>query len=247
MLNDQVRAHELGAGEKKSTSSCSSKTTGKRLHETVATLIPMDEEVEDKGIVDGLSQHFSDNDEDEEEEEEEEDEQDGEKDDDDRATNSLQTLIEGLDSRNKSSSSNKQKKAMENITEACEESEYNISSNAAPDSKKRKLEINDLMGVLSDTTGFGGLKKQLEILDSRHSSSNGGTVAVPLAKRAQDKIERDVAYIKAKSEIKKWVPIVSKNRIADNLSFPMNVAPDYKTSNGELVSKFQVINSCFIL
>ncbi len=242
MLNDQVRAHELGSDDKKKSSSIKGgDVPGKRLHETVATLIPMDDDDDDEEELDnsGLSQDFSEEEEQMSDSEVSDDESDGN--DKQDHVSSLQTMIESLDARDKksSSASNKQKKSIENVTEACEESEYNISSNAAPDSKKRKLDINDLMGVLSDTTGFGGLKKQLEILDSR-DSSNGGTVSAPLAKRAQDKIERDVAYTKAKSEIKKWVPIVSKNRIAENLSFPMNAAPDYKTSNGELVSKFEV-------
>ncbi|KAI9207039.1 Utp14 protein-domain-containing protein [Polychytrium aggregatum] len=146
------------------------------------------------------------------------------------------------------------KRHMSEITEAFEESEYAISTrDSAADldsgsaKANQKLNFADMVGVLQDTTDFGGLKKQIEQLetpvavrDSLHKAATqqAAVVSAPLPKRVQDRLTREAAFAETKKDISKWTPIIKKNREATHLQFPMNEPPAPGVSSSGLVSKF---------
>jgi U3 small nucleolar RNA-associated protein 14 len=160
-----------------------------------------------------------------------------ESDNDDVGADGLQDLIQGL-SKSDGSGRKSRKRGLAELTEAFEESEYNVNSRESSDMKK-KVRLDELIGALSDETAFGGLKKKIVKLDvSDRRTGLGETVSVPLHKRAHDKLNREAAYLEAKNQVKKWVGVVQKNRKADTLKF---TAPEVsKTTNNSLVSKFKV-------
>jgi U3 small nucleolar RNA-associated protein 14 len=149
----------------------------------------------------------------------------------------LEDLVQGL-SKSGGSGRKSRKRGLAELTEAFEESEYNVNSRESSDMKK-KVRLEELIGSLGDETAFGGLKKKIVKLDvSDRKTGLGETVAVPLHKRAHDKLNREAAYNEAKNQVKKWVNVVQTNRKADTLKF---TGPDVsKTTNNSLVSKFKV-------
>ncbi|KAJ3010347.1 hypothetical protein HKX48_007451, partial [Thoreauomyces humboldtii] len=139
----------------------------------------------------------------------------------------------------------KRKRAVDK-TEVYDESEYNVSARAQASDEdevplaRQKIGLDDLMGSLEDRTGFGGLKKQLAGLT--RAKGKTATVDAPLPKRAQDRIDRQVAYGETKKEVTKWQALVKKNRETSHLKFPMNEPSVLNQSSGALVEKFVATN-----
>jgi U3 small nucleolar RNA-associated protein 14 len=105
------------------------------------------------------------------------------------------------------------KKRLSERTEAYDESEYSMSAHAQSSSgAKKKLDIADMMDALDDESGFGALKKNLRELEGSGKSKIKETLAAPLPKRIQDRLNRQAAYKEAKKEVGKWQPLVKQNR-----------------------------------
>ncbi|KAJ1558477.1 hypothetical protein HK096_000098, partial [Nowakowskiella sp. JEL0078] len=159
--------------------------------------------------------------------------------DDDLDSAALSTFIQGLDIPEPS----KQTK-FKSRTEAFEESEFNLpvrdKSSTELSSARNKLQLQDLVSVLKDSTEFGSLKKQLESFDKmdEKGGKNSGPLPAPLPSRLQDKVERKAAFDQTKKELNKWVPLVKKNREADHISFTESDQHSSIPSSGVLVSKF---------
>lgn len=88
---------------------------------------------------------------------------------------------------------------------------------------KNKLTLDDL-GLPSVQDKF--VKKSLKLLAAEAKSEtnkNGvsGKLAVPLAKRQQDKLDRGAAYDKTKETLERWTDTVKHNRRAEHLMFPL--------------------------
>ncbi|KAJ3088093.1 hypothetical protein HK102_009599 [Quaeritorhiza haematococci] len=210
---------------------------------TLATLMPSTNDSESEGDEDAVPMSDSDRDQEEDEDEEMDD--------------GLLSIVNSL-GNTKTQQKSKQGFGAKERTEAFDESEYNLGSKSwatSSSSAKGKLALNDLVGVLKDTTGFGGLKKQLETLESAAETAKKGgknaggsgksddVVNVPLPKRMQDRLNRSAAFDEAKKEVSKWVPLVKKNREADHLVFTGSDAPANNISNGALVGKFEAETS----
>ncbi|KAF8929147.1 hypothetical protein BGZ58_009148 [Dissophora ornata] len=203
----------------------------------------------------GSDEEEEDEDEGEEEEEgeDEEDEDEDMEDDDDIKGTGLTSFIDSLETKpskrkqddTHDSSSKKARKALRERTEAYDESEYNLqahrssAAHSVNGSNKKKLDIFDLVSTVQDEAGFSALKKNVQALEK--GSKKGKTVdtlAAPLPKIVQDRLNRQAAYDETKKEVSKWLPIVQKNRQAEHLAFPMNAPPIDSPSNATLASKF---------
>ncbi|KAI6208510.1 hypothetical protein M3Y96_00123000 [Aphelenchoides besseyi] len=53
-------------------------------------------------------------------------------------------------------------------------------------------------------------------------SNKKRTLTAPLHRQARERVESKFAYSESKKELKRWDPIVQKNRAAEQLSFPLN-------------------------
>ncbi|RKO89789.1 Utp14 protein-domain-containing protein [Blyttiomyces helicus] len=219
--------------------------------EMYASLVTKGNESEDEVEVDD---ELLDDDESEEEDEEEEEEdeygtttrkarepkfstEDGE---------ALTSFVRSLDARKGrgGDAEGKRKRAAE-VTEAYDESEFNLGPRPGYDdtaASRPTIGFSDFLEALNEETGFGSLKKQLQTLDKGITrGKKAGPLDAPLPKRIQDKFGRDAAYTEAKKEVSKWTGIVKKNREADHLSFPMNLAPAQNATNASLVEKFELL------
>ncbi|TVY89425.1 U3 small nucleolar RNA-associated protein [Lachnellula willkommii] len=101
-------------------------------------------------------------------------------------------------------------------------SEYNTPSDFGLTSKT-KLTLEDL-GLPSINDPH--IKKSLKFIesDSKGTGKRKGVtakLAVPLAKRQQDRLDRSAAYEKSKETLDRWTDTVKHNRRADHLMFPL--------------------------
>jgi U3 small nucleolar RNA-associated protein 14 len=101
-------------------------------------------------------------------------------------------------------------------------SEYATPSNFGVTSKT-KLTLQDLgLPSVSDPH----VKKSLKLLAAEAKGDSGkngisGKLAVPLARRQQDALDRSAAYEKTKETLDRWTDTVKHNRRAEHLVFPL--------------------------
>ncbi|KAI8972069.1 small-subunit processome [Pilobolus umbonatus] len=128
-------------------------------------------------------------------------------------------FIEKLDKKRRHTDDDHQKsnkRVLKERNETHTENEFNKESS-------KKLSLADLL--VDETLQVDPLKKS-KALDA------------PVAKRIQDRLERQAALATAKEEVTKWEPTVKKNRAAEHLTFN---APDLKVErkSATLVAKFK--------
>ncbi|KAL8560886.1 hypothetical protein ACOMHN_063136 [Nucella lapillus] len=77
--------------------------------------------------------------------------------------------------------------------------------------------MSDLMGSLEQSASFSKIKKQLQSV----FKPGTGAVNTPAPKHLKEKIQRTVGYEKTVKDISRWEPVVTANRKAPQLRFPM--------------------------
>jgi U3 small nucleolar RNA-associated protein 14 len=111
-------------------------------------------------------------------------------------------------------------------TEAIAETEYGTSLSSG-------LTMNALLGSLKGTDDYDKVHSKVSKLDRADA-----LIIKPTATSTEKRVTRQVAYESAKEELKKWLPIVKKNREAETLHFGAKEMGNVKLSNAELTSKF---------
>ncbi|TAQ89601.1 hypothetical protein B7494_g2093 [Chlorociboria aeruginascens] len=89
-----------------------------------------------------------------------------------------------------------------------------------------------------NTTSEAGLTSKIDINLEEKIRRKGApkTLAVPLAKRQQDRFDRSAAYDKSKETLDRWTDTVKHNRRADHLMFPL---PDADTASVHANNRLQ--------
>ncbi|XP_060910018.1 U3 small nucleolar RNA-associated protein 14 homolog A isoform X2 [Labrus mixtus] len=137
----------------------------------------------------------------------EEEEEDGE---DERRRQKLLEAISAL--------GGKRKKTLGERSEAAVQlSEFSVNAEGEGD----KINLSDLIGSMDKTPQVSTkTKKQLKTLQKSNR-----TVQSPLSKQETERIQRDVAFQKAASEVTRWKGIIKQNQRAEQLVFPLNEEP----------------------
>ncbi|KAL3056808.1 hypothetical protein OYC64_019311 [Pagothenia borchgrevinki] len=142
-----------------------------------------------------------------EEEEEEEDGKDGK---DERKRQKLLEAISALGGK-------RQKKLGERSEAAVLMSEFTVNAEGEGD----KIDLSDLIGSMEKTSAVPAkTKKQLKNL--QHTNK---TIECPLSKQESERIQRDVAFRKASTEVTRWKDIIKQNQRAEQLVFPLDKEP----------------------
>ncbi|VVT45864.1 uncharacterized protein SAPINGB_P000929 [Magnusiomyces paraingens] len=110
-------------------------------------------------------------------------------------------------------------------TSAAAESEFSVRSSTFGFNTfgEGKLSLADLAGTVADKD----VASHLKLIDTSNGSSGVSkkeksmTLAVPLAKHIQQRLERRAAYDLTKEEVGKWKETVNTMKEAEHLSFPM--------------------------
>ncbi|KAI8377369.1 small-subunit processome [Blakeslea trispora] len=161
--------------------------------------------------------------------------------DEDKVANLINSLDSKKRRRANDEEGNDKKRQLKEKSEAYQESEFNLNTNKEEDESK-KLSLNDLMDTIEDESSFGALKTGLETLVGKGKNLTRRALDAPLAKRVQDRVDRQVALESAKEEITKWQPTVKMVREAEHLVFPLqdtSVAPKESRTSAAMASKFK--------
>jgi len=102
--------------------------------------------------------------------------------------------------------------------------------------QKAKISLADLgLAGVKDVH----IKKSLKLMNKEEKATKSGSskkLAVPLAKRQQDRLDRSAAYEKTTETLDRWIDTVKHNRRAEHLVFPLaQNAHDAGLDNGELM------------
>ncbi|OBT84241.1 hypothetical protein VE02_07669 [Pseudogymnoascus sp. 03VT05] len=143
------------------------------------------------------------------------DDEDNDSDDDPDKILALQRLIANLPQAD-SSKQRLDRQRSDNASEYATPSDFKVTS-------KNKLTLEDL-GLPSIQDKF--VKRSLKLLAAEAKSErakNGvsGKLAVPLARREQELLNRSAAYDKTKETLERWTETVKHNRRAEHLMFPL--------------------------
>ncbi|KAI8988151.1 small-subunit processome [Mycotypha africana] len=155
----------------------------------------------------------------------------------------LAEMISNLDSKkrrrpNEDESGNK-KRQLKERNEAYNESEYNLGTRQTDDDSK-KLSLADLMETVEDESSLSALKTSLETLAGKGKNVTRKAVDAPVAKRVQERMDRQAALATANEEVSKWQPTVNMLREAEHLQFPLqdNTAKPTRSS-AAMADKFK--------
>uniref|UniRef100_A0A087YSC1 UTP14C small subunit processome component n=1 Tax=Poecilia formosa TaxID=48698 RepID=A0A087YSC1_POEFO len=112
----------------------------------------------------------------------------------------------------------KRKKALGERSEAAGHmSEFSVN----PDGGPGKVQLSDLIGSLEKTSAVPAKsRKQLKNLQLSEK-----TIESPLSKQETERIQRDMAFQKAASEVSRWDGVIIQNQRAEQLLFPLNQDP----------------------
>lgn len=100
---------------------------------------------------------------------------------------------------------------------AVQMSEFTVNAQG----KDNKIELSDLIGTMEKTPAVSATaKKQLRKL--QHGNM---TIKCPISKQASERIQRNLAFQKAAAEVSRWNGIITQNRKAEQLVFPLNQEP----------------------
>uniref|UniRef100_A0A3B4WDK2 UTP14A small subunit processome component n=1 Tax=Seriola lalandi dorsalis TaxID=1841481 RepID=A0A3B4WDK2_SERLL len=124
-----------------------------------------------------------------------------------------QKLLEAI-----SSLGGKRKKKLGERSEAAVQmSEFTVNAEGEGD----KVDLSDLIRTMDkNPTVPAKTKKQLKTLQQ-----SSKTVECPLSKQETERIQRDVAFQKAASEVSWWKGVIKQNQRAEQLVFPLNQEP----------------------
>ncbi|KAK5040185.1 hypothetical protein LTS07_000682 [Exophiala sideris] len=126
----------------------------------------------------------------------------------------LQSFVEGLSTGATTGSTRRRRQDYKNLPE--KPSQFGLSTS--------KISAADLMQYIKDPRQRQSLKILQNNDDKGNEAYKGGIpgkLAPPLAKRQQDRLDREAAYDETKKELEKWVDTVKQNRRAEHIAFPL--------------------------
>uniref|UniRef100_A0AC34FND0 Uncharacterized protein n=1 Tax=Panagrolaimus sp. ES5 TaxID=591445 RepID=A0AC34FND0_9BILA len=84
----------------------------------------------------------------------------------------------------------------------------------------RKVDVvGDLLKSIQSSKNLDGIKKQLKVGSKKKKVK---TLDAPLHRQAKRRIESNVAYQEAKKDLRVWNEVVFENRIAEQITYPLN-------------------------
>ncbi|XP_034418310.1 U3 small nucleolar RNA-associated protein 14 homolog A [Cyclopterus lumpus] len=111
----------------------------------------------------------------------------------------------------------RKKKLGERSEASVQMSEFTVKADGEGD----KIDLSDLIGTMGKTSAVPAkTKKQLKNLQRGKK-----TIECPLSKQESQRIQRDVAFQKAATEVTRWKSIIKQNQRAEQLVFPLNQEP----------------------
>jgi U3 small nucleolar RNA-associated protein 14 len=134
--------------------------------------------------------------------------------DDEGDHSKLQNFVQGLTHDASAASSKNRKGTYKALSD--KPSQFGLGSS--------KISAADLLQYIKDPRQ----RQSLKVLQNNEGKGDEvykggipGKLAPPLAKRQQDRLDRNAAYDESKKELSKWIETVKRNRRAEHISFPI--------------------------
>lgn len=165
---------------------------------------------------------------------------------DPEAHDMLLKALGSLDSNTKLSNNKKTANASKKLpphakgTELLDETEFFASSNSGEGGGG--LNMQDLMGSLANLKN-ADLKKLKNRLMKLRNEKKTQPVEVPLEEVRQNEVERKVTYEAVKQDISQWTSVITRNRLAKTLEFPLNEPRTENVSSASLQTHFKPSNN----
>lgn len=96
-----------------------------------------------------------------------------------------------------------------------QKSEFHLSKKQLKQKKNTLVNVDDLLKTLDKTKSHPSLGLKLKKIQK-----NNRILPTPVAKHALEKIQRSVGYRKITDQLNRWDAVVTKNRVAEQQSFP---------------------------
>ncbi|KAI9261578.1 small-subunit processome [Phascolomyces articulosus] len=125
----------------------------------------------------------------------------------------------------------KKRQRQQERTEVYDENEFNLIARSSTKENK-KLDMNDLMDTMENEGSFTTLRKSLLELDGKGKNVVKSALEAPVAKRLQDRADRQAAYKETTKEVSRWEATVNQNRQAEHLHFPLQNSSSSEGAGG---------------
>ncbi|KAG5339703.1 UT14A protein, partial [Acromyrmex heyeri] len=122
-------------------------------------------------------------------------------------------------------------KKAERSEPSLEVSEYHLVKSGI--TNKDTIHVKDLIKSLEQKGDQSNLTKKLRYIQQKNK-----VLSKPLEKPAAERIKRTVGYEKVKKELQKWDSVVTRNRTAEQLSFPLKHLAPIKNSSTSKIPEF---------
>ncbi|KAG5325321.1 UT14B protein, partial [Pseudoatta argentina] len=122
-------------------------------------------------------------------------------------------------------------KTAERSEPSLEVSEYHLVKSGV--TNKDTIHVKDLIKSLEQKGDQSNLTKKLRYIQQKNK-----VLSKPLEKPAAERIKRTVGYEKVKKELQKWDSVVTRNRTAEQLSFPLKHLAPIKNSCTSKIPEF---------
>ncbi|XP_011169159.1 U3 small nucleolar RNA-associated protein 14 homolog A [Solenopsis invicta] len=122
-------------------------------------------------------------------------------------------------------------KKAERSEPSLEVSEYHLVKSGVTD--QNTVHTRDLIKHLEQKGDQSNLIKKLRYIQQKNK-----VLAKPLEKPAAERIKRTVGYDKVKGELDKWNSVITRNRTAEHLVFPLKHSAPVKDAHDSKISEF---------
>ncbi|VDN03127.1 unnamed protein product [Thelazia callipaeda] len=104
-----------------------------------------------------------------------------------------------------------------------------------------KVDVRTLVNLIHSTKNVDDVKKKLEKKKKKKRSSEDEpkTLLAPSHRLLRERIESSIAYSDIKHDLEEWVPLVKRNRLAEQLVFPLDSEPYTGLTAKDRVATFQ--------
>lgn len=121
------------------------------------------------------------------------------------------------------------------ITEPTRNEPTNLNSEFNLIKGSRKLNLNNVVKVLEDTSHRAKISKKL-----KKSQDSKEVLSKPLEKPEAERIKRATGYEEAKKKLGRWDPVVARSRTVDFVSFPLKRGSNKMQPTKEFISKLEL-------
>ncbi|VDK79605.1 unnamed protein product [Litomosoides sigmodontis] len=104
----------------------------------------------------------------------------------------------------------------------------------------KKVEVKELVNLIRSTRNVDDVKKKvIKRKGKMKGKDEPRTLQAPSHRLVRERIESSIAYSDIRKDLEEWAPVVRKNRLAEQLVFPLIEDPLFQRTASDLVLSFK--------